>query len=178
MPRKRTCLPQVEWLPVTSHSYTCTHAQTHKCNLSIMMIKLGKSIWYDVHVLCMLSCTNNSGDELFSDTYPIKVVDDVFYEVQGKVKIYTVLVWQASYMYVPSVSLPSKPWAIQWNLHNTDTTRTLYTCTKLSLMQRCPWFGGCASHTPRSVRGAYLHHWNYSDKQKKPGREGYLDIGI
>ena len=33
----------------------------------------------------MLIFTNNSGDELFSDTYPMKVVDDIFYEVEGKV---------------------------------------------------------------------------------------------
>ena len=35
--------------------------------------------WYEV------AYTYNSGDELFSDTYPMKVVDDIFYEVEGKV---------------------------------------------------------------------------------------------
>ena len=30
------------------------------------------------------------GDELFSDTYPMKVVHDLIYEVQGKVK-YTIV---------------------------------------------------------------------------------------
>lgn len=29
------------------------------------------------------------GDEMFSDTYKIKLVDDVLYEVYGKVYIYT-----------------------------------------------------------------------------------------
>ena len=28
-----------------------------------------------------------SGDELFSDTYPMKLVDDCIYEVYGKVRL-------------------------------------------------------------------------------------------
>lgn len=27
-----------------------------------------------------------TGDELFSDSYPMKIVDDVYYEVEGKVR--------------------------------------------------------------------------------------------
>lgn len=33
-----------------------------------------------------LSVWSNAGDELFSDVYPIKERDGVFYEVTGKVK--------------------------------------------------------------------------------------------
>ena len=36
--------------------------------------------YYIIIILCV-----HVGDELFSDTYPMKVVDDVFYEVEGKV---------------------------------------------------------------------------------------------
>ena len=36
MPRKKTSLPRVEWLPVTSCLYVHTHTHTDKCNLSMM----------------------------------------------------------------------------------------------------------------------------------------------
>ena len=29
-----------------------------------------------------------AGDELFSDTFPIKLIDDMYYEVDGKVKLH------------------------------------------------------------------------------------------
>ncbi|MCG8621761.1 MAG: translationally-controlled tumor protein [Proteobacteria bacterium] len=52
---------------------------------------VGEYLFYGIVSLIVVAieyndaCTINLGDELFSDTYPMKVVDDVFYEVEGKV---------------------------------------------------------------------------------------------
>ena len=48
MPTKKTFLPRVEWLPVTSHLYARTHRQTDKCNHSVMIVPDSDSGGYKV----------------------------------------------------------------------------------------------------------------------------------